>query len=244
MDSNFSHAYRELEKQHWWFRARREILKTLLSYFQLPEKPVVIEVGVGSGENLYTIYPRHFSLFGIEPFPENAKYADERGDVPVYTGTAEVWPAELESHRIDMICMFDVLEHLENDSAALEIMYDKLQPGGYLLLSVPAYQWLWGRQDEISHHYRRYTRSSLLEKIQKAGFTPYRATYFNTILFPAIAMQRMLQKLTGARGSDFDQRYGKAEQLFYRLFKTEKHILPFMSFPFGVSFFVAAKKLK
>ena len=242
MDNDFSHAYRELEKQHWWFRARREILKTFIQNLQLPEHSVVIEIGVGSGENLYTIYPGHYQLYGIEPFPRNAEYANERGEVPVYTGTAEAWPDELENHRIDMICMFDVLEHLEHDSAALKYMYEKLQPGGYLLLSVPAYQWLWGRQDEISHHYRRYTRSSLLKKIQNAGFTPDHATYFNSILFPAIALQRMLQKLTGAEGSDFDQRFGKAEKLFYRLFQSEKHLLPFMSFPFGVSIFMAAKK--
>ncbi len=242
MDNEFSQAYRDLEKHHWWFRARREILRSQITSANLPEASEVLEIGVGSGENLYSLYPDHVRLTGIEPFEDNARYANDRGEIPVYTGTAEQWPPELRTRTFDAICLFDVLEHIEDDSTALQSFITHLNPGGLLFLSVPAYQWMWGRQDEVSHHYRRYTYKMLSKRLQDAGFLIERSTYFNTLLFPAIVLQRMKQRLTRAEGSDFDQSYGKIEELFYRIFRTERQILRAFPMPFGVSLFTSARK--
>lgn len=242
MDNEFSQAYRELERNHWWFRARREILRSKIAAANLPNKAEVLEIGVGSGENLYSLYPDYINLTGIEPFEENADYANKRGNIPVHVGTAENWPAQLQHQNFDAICLFDVLEHLEDDRAALSGFFNRLNPGGSLFLSVPAYQWMWGRQDEVSHHFRRYTRKMLSTRLQDAGFSCVETTYFNTLLFPAIALQRMKQRITKAEGSDFDQSYGRIEELFYRIFRFEQYLLKVSNFPFGVSLFTLARK--
>ena len=93
----------------------------------------------------------------------------------------------------------DVLEHIEDDRGALAEIRRVLRPGGTLLATVPAYRWMWGPQDEISHHYRRYVRDELSEKIEASGLRLRRATYFNTLLLPAVAAVRLAHRLRPPR---------------------------------------------
>lgn len=248
MDKNFSNDYRKLEQEYWWFRARREILQQFIADLELPEFAEILEIGVGGGANLYHIYPPKATLYGVEPDPENALYADSLGPIPVYTGTAEQLPHPLHGKQFDAISMFDVLEHTENDDLVLENLFQNIKPGGFLLLSVPAYSWMWGKQDIISHHFRRYSRQPLLKKIKKHGFTIHQSTYFNTLLFPPIALVRLLarpfigKKDAAEVTSDFEYQTGALNELLYRIFRAEKSLLRRISLPFGVSLFCCAKK--
>jgi len=248
MKKDYAEEYGRLEREHWWFRGRRVILRQLLqSEIDWSEPRDVLEIGVGPGENLYTLYPDDARLVGVEPDADNARRADERGAIRVYQGTVERLPEALENRQFDIIAMFDVLEHIEDDRAALEILHDRLKPGGRLVLSVPAYQWMWGEHDEVNLHYRRYTLGGLRRLMNDAGFGVDRATYFNTFLFPPIAMVRLLARLfrrgggkVDAASSDFRKPSGAISGLLYLLFASEAIWLRLLSFPFGVSVFVAA----
>lgn len=244
MDREYADSYGHLEEHHWWFTARREILSRLLrQVVDWHEARSVLEVGVGAGSNLYSLYPDPSVVAGLEPDEVNLEVARERGDIPVYHGVVEAMPEPLASERFDVVTMFDVLEHIEDDDAALQELRDRMRPGGRLVLTVPAYMWMWGRQDEVSHHFRRYTLAELRAKLEDNGFRVARATYFNTLLFFPIAAIRLASKIVkmSAR-SDFDFRPGRLNALLHRVFAAEAAWLARWRFPFGVSIFVAAEK--
>ena len=160
---------------------------------------------------------------------------------------------KLESERlpfadssVDLITALDVLEHIEDDRATLREIQRVLRPGGVLLATVPAYGWMWGAQDEISHHFRRYDASDLRRKIPEAGLDLRRITHFNSILFPPIALIRLARKLLPARGevkSDFEMtQEGPTNRLLARVFSSEAGWLRRRSLPFGVSIQIVAAR--
>ncbi len=241
MQAPYAEAFARYEATHWWFRARRLILRSVLRTLQLPASAHVLEIGTGPGANLYHIYPPGAVLCGVEPNPKLADFARRRGAVPVYAGRAEALPDALGP--FDAITMFDVLEHTEDDGCVLGHVRGRLAPGGLLVLTVPAYMLLWGPQDVVSGHYRRYTRRGLLLRLKEAGFTPLRATYFNALLFPAVAAFRVARRLLrGTRGKT-DLRYslGPLDRLLYLIFAAEAWLLRALNLPFGVSILVVAR---
>lgn len=246
MEAAYAEQYSGYEQHHWWFRARRVILRRLLAK-EIAWRPGmnVLEIGCGPGLNLYSLYPADCHLSGMEPEPENAAIAGKRGKVPVYVGTVEAMPAELQRQKFEVITMFDVLEHIRDDAEALQSVMQRLVPGGYLVLSVPAYQWMWGQQDVVNLHFRRYTGGQLVERLEEAGFEVQRVTYFNSLLFPPIAAVRLLARLftsdKQAAKSDFEYSSGGLGEVLYRIFAAEAGWLERLSFPFGVSVFAVAR---
>jgi 2-polyprenyl-3-methyl-5-hydroxy-6-metoxy-1,4-benzoquinol methylase len=246
MDRAYAEKYGRFEQMHWWFRARRLILRRLLEK-EVEWRPgiEVLEIGVGPGLNLYSLYPKGCRLQGMEPDLENAKLAAGRGPVPVSVGTVEEMPVNLRNQTFDVITMFDVLEHIENDSAALALLRQRLRPNGYLVLSVPAYRWLWSDHDVVNQHFRRYTRGELVARLREAGFRLQRATYFNSVLLPPIAVARFIGKLFRKKNaepkSDFEGGAGSLDAILYKLFASEANWLVRHSFPFGVSVFTVAR---
>jgi SAM-dependent methyltransferase len=245
MDAQYADRYALLEKTHWWFRARRRVLTALLAWVPWPASPRIAEIGIASGENLYEVFP-DARLIGIEPEPHNAARARAKGPVPVYVATAEALPDVLQDGTCDGLALFDVLEHTPDDGLVLRHLRAKLKADGWLVLSVPAYRWLWGRQDDINRHYRRYTRGELVAKLRHAGYAVRRATYFNTLLFPPIATLRLLAKIRRPRArasnSDFDYATGRLDPLLFFIFRLEGFLLRRLNFPFGVSVFAAAQR--
>ena len=246
MDTQYADRYEYLERTHWWFRARRRVLKTLLARVPWPASPRIAEIGIASGENLYEVYPPDARLIGIEPDRHNAERARAKGPVPVYVATAEALPDVLQDGTFDGLAMFDVLEHTPDDGLVLRKLRAKLKADGWLVMSVPAYMWLWGRQDDVNCHYRRYTRRELVLKLRQAGYAVRRASYFNTLLFPPIVMLRLLAKIRPPRDraskSDFDYVTGRLDPLLFRIFSFEGRLLRRLNFPFGVSVFAAAQR--
>lgn len=244
MDREYTEAYSRLEDQHWWFTARRRVLKALLRRF-VPwhEEMSVLEVGAGSGRNLYELYPSGVDLCGLEPDEGSVEIARTRGDIPMFTGTLEALPQPIATRSFDLITMFDVLEHIRDDAEALRRLSERLTPRGQLVLSVPAYNWMWGRQDEVSHHFRRYTLRGLIELLECQGYEVRWSTYFNSVLFIPIASIRLASRIVPASGkSDFDFPTGLVNRLLHSLFSLEAHYLAFGRFPVGVSAFVVARK--
>jgi 2-polyprenyl-3-methyl-5-hydroxy-6-metoxy-1,4-benzoquinol methylase len=246
MKQSLSKQYASYEESHWWCRARRRILRNLISQESLKTGVRLLEIGAASGVNLYSIYPSQVEVVGLEPDADNAALARKRGAHEVVC--ADIFSAE--SHfginSFDCICLFDVLEHIEHDEAAMRAVSSLLRPGGKVLVSVPAFQFLWGRQDVASEHKRRYTKKTINRCLIRAGYDVKRVTYFNTILFPFIALCRINAHIFGkgkhSDTSDFEMNLGMIENILYGLFLFESVLLKYMNFPVGVSIYISARK--
>jgi SAM-dependent methyltransferase len=245
MEESYARQYALLEGEHWWFRARRAVLRDLLAHLGWPHQPRILEIGVGPGHNLLEIYPLDAQLEGVEPDDALARLAAARGPVPIFQASIDRLPSEIRDGSYDGVAMFDVLEHIEDDARALQIVNRKLKPGGRAVLSVPAYMWLWGQQDAVNQHFRRYTLRELREKLQAADFTIERMTYFNTLLFPPIAAIRLIARYSRRphrQEGDFAYARKASNSILLTLFATERVLLRYLDFPFGVSVFAAARK--
>jgi SAM-dependent methyltransferase len=192
---------REKEGSHWWFRGRRAVIASLLAKAELNGPLRTLDVGCGTGGNLAT-YERFGEVDGVEPSAAAVGYCHRRGLTGVIEGDAAQLP--FDAARFGLVAATDVLEHVEDDHAALLEMHRVTSSDGILLLTVPAYRWLWSPEDERLGHYRRYTRRSLDGRLVNAGWKPLFQTYFNTILMPAIAFAKRVVR-SSAAGNDLER---------------------------------------
>jgi SAM-dependent methyltransferase len=239
MEQRFYEEYARIQDKHWWFIGRRVILRSILETGLEPETTSerrILDVGCGTGTNLSELR-RFGAVKGVDSESAAVQFCHRRGerDVEHLPGTE----LPLPDASFDLVTLLDVIEHVEDDQVLLSEVWRVLAPGGRVLVTVPAYTWMWGAQDEISHHYRRYTRRSLLTSLVRAGFDPLRLSYFNTGLFPPIAAIRLARRLRPAPAalhSDFElNNPGPLNSLLARLFCLEAPLLRRMSLPFGVS---------
>jgi SAM-dependent methyltransferase len=143
----------------------------------------------------------------------------------------------------DLITALDVIEHIDRDVDSLKAMRSLLAPGGTIVVTVPAYMFLWSRFDEMNEHKRRYTLSELREKLMQAGFTVEKISYYNTLLFPIVFLVRMLNNLLKRDGaSDIDMPSRPINFILKKIFGIEKYLLRFLNLPFGVSVLAVVKK--
>lgn len=184
-------AMLELDEHHWWYRGRREIVRTELDRLQLPEGAHLLDAGCGSGRELQDLSD-YGSVSGVELDPDAAAYAASRALGEVKVGRLEELP--FESDSFDLITCLDVLEHVSDDRVALTELRRVCKPGGWLLATVPAHPVLWSLHDRANHHYRRYSRRSLREAGAATGWELRRMTAFNGLLLPAAALVRFAQR--------------------------------------------------
>ena len=234
-----------VEDTHWWFVGRRAILETFLreivSQIQdLRSEINILDIGCGTGANLEML-SQFGTAEGVDVSDEALDFCRQKG-LTVQKGLAETLPYADES--FDITTALDVIEHLDDDVAGLKEMHRVTESGGYSLIFVPAFMWLWGVQDDISHHRIRYTRKQIVERIEKAGFTVGRATYANLTFFAPVLAGRTLMKLTGIKPeSENNINISALNGLFGKLFSAERFWLKNLNFPFGVSIVVVARKL-
>src|SRR5437016_10746769 len=194
-----AHTYaimREVEDRHWWYVGRRRIIASWVESIcrELgPRRPRILDVGCGTGANLQML--ANFGVAeGVDVSTEALDFCRARGLSKVKHGAAEALPYEDAS--FDLVTGLDVVEHLDDDIAGLAEMRRVLRPGGRALLFVPAFMFLWGVQDDISHHRRRYTIPGLSERLGEAGLKVERASYANITFFLPILFGRLLMRLT------------------------------------------------
>ncbi|MBC7898949.1 MAG: class I SAM-dependent methyltransferase [Saprospiraceae bacterium] len=235
----------DVEGSHWWFVGRRAILESFLRQIvqntkYKVESPKILDVGCGTGANLEMLAQFGESK-GVDVSDDALEFCRQKG-LKVQKGLAETLPYEDES--FDITTALDVIEHLDDDVAGLKEMHRVTKTGGHSLIFVPAFMWLWGVQDDISHHRIRYTRKQIVERLGKAGFTVQRATYANWTFFAPILAGRTLMKLTGIKPeSENNIGISALNGIFGRLFGAERLWLKNFNFPFGVSIVIVAKKL-
>jgi SAM-dependent methyltransferase len=193
MDEALMKATLEVDEHHWWYRGRRRIIRAELDRLALPACAQVLDAGCGSGRTMLELR-RYGEVRGIELSPDAAEVARARGH-EVTIGRLEELPWEDET--FDLVTCLDVIEHTPDDRRTLRELRRVTRPGGFLLVTVPAYQALWSYHDVANHHYRRYGRRTLLAAAVGAGWEAERVTSFNSLLLAPAAVVRLLQRGRG-----------------------------------------------
>lgn len=240
MDPTAYEQMAAVEDRHWWFVGRRRIVGGFLRRLGLRPGSTVLEVGCGTGGNLQLL-ARFGAVSAVECHEPAAACARAKsgGKVDIRTG---FFPddVDFEGQRFDLICLFDVLEHIEDDVAALSALVPALASGGKIVLTVPAYPCLYGPHDRLLHHHRRYTRKALFGAVDRAGLRVVDHTHFNSFLLPVAWLVRLKDRLfhrfensQGGTGADLPS--ASVNGLLTSLLSMEAKCLEHMRFPAGLS---------
>ena len=234
----------EVEETHWWYLGRRRIIASLVERICKTlntANPRILDVGCGTGANLKML-AAYGSAEGVDISPQAVEFCKQRGLESVKLGAAEQLPYDVDS--FELVTALDVVEHLDDDVAGLREMRRAMKSDGRLLLFVPAFMFLWGVQDEVSNHRRRYTLPGLLKAVKDAGFEVEWASYANISFFLPVLVVRSVMRWLGLRA---DTEYGINISLmngvFSRLFAAERFVLKSGSLPFGVSAVCIARRV-
>ncbi len=231
----------ETEDEHWWFCGRRAIVGSIIAGLGMPKNASIVEIGAGTGGNI-AMLERFGEVQAIEMSDLARRIALEKtGREFLYGYLPDRIPVAPES--VDLICLFDVLEHVDEDEASLAAIRLLLKPDGRIVLTVPAHQWLWSAHDVGLQHMRRYSRNLLRDRIVKAGYRIDRLSYTNAALFPLAMLARLADRMRGsgaASGQAMPPRPINA--VMKALFSVESLILPNATLPFGVSLLAVFRK--
>lgn len=235
----------EVEQSHWWYVARRKIifdwvLHVLADY----ANPRILDIGCGTGFNIEYLQNHGYpAVMGLDFSSEGIRFCQSRELTALVCGDGRHPPFANES--FDVVMALDLIEHIADDVGALQECAKLLKPNGSLIIFTPAFNFLWGLQDEVSHHYRRYTGGELKRKLLQVNLEIQKLTYANTFLFPMIWAGRTALRWRGNKiegVSENDLHPGWSNGLLQTIFASERLFLRYMNFPFGVSLFCVAKK--
>src|SRR5678815_2785152 len=225
-----------VEQSHWWYTGRRKILASFLENIcrrVTDHRPRILDVGCGTGANLLML-SNYGDAEGVDVSEDALAFCRERGLKNVKLGAAEQLP--YDDDTFDLVTALDVVEHLDDDLAGLSEMRRVLRPGGRVLLFVPTFMFLWGLQDDVSNHRRRYRMPELQRVLEKAGFEVERTTYANITFFMPILAMRKLMRLTGIKAeSENNINVSALNGVLARMLGAESFVLKYINIPFGVS---------
>ncbi|PYN87202.1 MAG: SAM-dependent methyltransferase [Candidatus Rokuibacteriota bacterium] len=239
MDPAYVAVHIEEDRSHWWFRGRLAVIRASLRR-ALPARRVrLLELGCGSGNVLAALgeFGEAVGMDAHEDLTAAARAAglDVRvGHLPDDLGVPPGWA--------EVVLLLDVIEHVDDDVAALRAARAAVGEGGLLVVTVPAYQWLWSGHDEVLGHRRRYTAAGLRAAVERAGFEVLRVSYFNTLLFPLLAAVRGWKRLRGDRGHDLRRPTAPLNRLLEGVFAFERHLVPRLPLPFGASLLLIGRR--
>jgi len=229
------------EEGNWWYKGRRELITDMIRRVHPASSKAalrILDVGCGTGLNSKS-FERFGHVSGLDMSEEALKFCKLRGRTDLIRGSADSLP--VKDGTIDIVCALDVLEHIEDDFSAMQELNRVLKPGGFLVLTVPAFMFLWSSHDEVLHHKRRYTRKNLLQNLKISGFTINKSTYWNFFLFPAVASIRLIRKKKSATVVRDD--IADLHNFLIIILALENKLIRLgISFPVGVSIFCICKK--
>ena len=232
-----------VEQSHWWYTGRRKILSNFVEEIcrrVTDRRPRILDVGCGTGANLLML-SQYGDAEGVDVSEDALAFCRERGLEKVRLGAGEELP--YDDGTFDLVTAFDVVEHMDNDLAGLREMRRVLRPGGHVLLFVPTFTFLWGLQDDVSNHRRRYRLPELRRVLEQAGFEIERTTYANITFFLPILLMRKLMRLTGIKtDSENSINVPALNGVLGGMLGAESFVLRYMNIPFGVSGLCVAKK--
>jgi ubiquinone/menaquinone biosynthesis C-methylase UbiE len=230
----------EVEARHWWFSGRRLLFAREIERAGKPSS--LLDIGVGSGSNLRMFRDR-FEIpvvIGVDPNVDVIEICRANGLVVEY---GDVLALPFPNRSFDAVVATDVIEHVEDDATALGEVFRVLRPGGFVLLTVPAFTSLWGLQDVVARHYRRYRLGELKRLVLSAGFAIERAYYFNYLLFVPIFIARWaIRVLKISLDSENEVNSHQLNAMLSLLFRLDINTAGKLHPPFGVSALVVARK--
>jgi SAM-dependent methyltransferase len=236
------HAF---EDWYWWFVARRRAALQFARDFGPPPGPIrVLDAGCGTGSLMeqWGHFP-DVEVTGIDLSPEALEFSHRRGQDRLVQGDLTTLP--FASGTFDLVTALEVVEHVESDEAALAELCRVLKPGGTLLLSVPAYRFLWSSHDVALHHKRRYTAHRIVASLARAGLDSTKVTYLLSFLFVPIALWRLVDRLlhrTEQAHAHLAPVPPGVNRLLIHLQNLELALARRINLPFGVSLFCVARK--
>lgn len=245
MDAALYDELARVETTHWWFRARRKIVWSLVERYVSGERGRrlnICELGCGTGGNLASVAGKH-DVTGIECSPQALRYAqDALGDRVRHGRLPD--EIDLPARTFDVVLLTDVLEHVENDNASANAALRLLKPGGIVVATVPAYQWLYSPRDAMHHHFRRYGKQQFAALWKNADTEPLLLSHYNTLLFPAAAVVRLTSKLVDGRAKPGDLTVPPRllNASLSSVMASEVNLLGRLPLPFGLSLVTVVRK--
>ena len=229
----------ELDERHWWYCARRKIIADLIRReTQLPNAANILEIGCGTGHNL-AMLSGFGHVDGLELDEEARSLSEKRlGRKIMSSPLPEL--AEVQDRHYHLIGAFDVIEHIEDDHAALASIAKKLRPDAKFILTVPAHQWMWSAHDVVNHHKRRYSKRALKALFEASPLRLERIGYFNSLLFPLAVAERTASMLRGKDDADVKLPSAPLNSALEKVFACERYLVGRLPLPPGLSLFAVA----
>ncbi len=232
----------ELDERHWWYRARRRIIADLIRREVRPGPNArILELGCGTGHNL-AMLAGFGHVDGLELDDEAREMSAKRLGREIMSSPLPELKGVADRHY-DLVGAFDVIEHIDDDAAALASIATKLKPGGKFVMTVPAHQWMWTAHDVVNHHKRRYSKRSLRRLIEGSPLKLDRIGYFNSLLFPLAIAERTSSKLRGKDGADVKLPPAPLNTLLEKVFYAERYAVGRLPLPPGLSLFAVASAI-
>ncbi len=255
MDKELYDATIGRENSFWWLCGKREIVIDFAknhAQLEFDKKYTICDVGCGTGLMLKAL-SEYGEVYGVDAEQGAVDYCRRSSDITNNEdANAHIQKGMLpddipfDKESFDYVFCLDVLEHVEDDRRALETLCGLLKSNGWLILTVPARKSLWGSNDVMSHHFRRYEYAELMEKVKAAGLDVRRESYFNFWLMPPIWVIRKVKNLFHIETADaaFSEKDGVVNKALKRIFSSEKYMLRKHRFPTGVSLIISARRMK
>jgi SAM-dependent methyltransferase len=244
MDEKMYAHIQQVEQNHWWYVGRRKIIfDWTLQVLQKYQEPRILDIGCGTGFNTEYLKQSGYKDIVSLDISLNALQFCQTRDITKLV-CADGTNPPFRNASFDVVMALDMIEHIEDDQACLKNMSRLVKRGGTVIIFTPAFNFLWGLQDEVSHHYRRYTVSELKTKVEKAGLEIYKITYANTFLFPVVWAGRLALKMRGNEidgTSENDLHPSWSNGILKQIFSAERPLLHYMDMPFGVSLLCLAQ---
>jgi SAM-dependent methyltransferase len=241
MESKAFDVMADSADHHCWWEGRRRVLGSLIDRLRLPPGAQILDVGTGTGSNL-PLLARYGSVHACEIDPGARRIAAARGLGLVEYGSL---PTDLPfaGRSFDLITLLDVIEHIDDDVAALRAVAARLAPNGALLITVPALPSMWSKLDQDSHRRRRYLRSGLRARLSQAGLRADFIGYFLTLLFPAALIRREIAHWRpGTYDTDMLRMpHPMINRLLREIFALERFFVGRVPFPIGLSLLAIAR---
>jgi SAM-dependent methyltransferase len=244
MERSYYRQYYALERNHWWFVVRSSLIRRCLG-IHLPEQKNRRILNIGTATGATSDMLAYFGEVVSSEFDhETCVFLREELGMDVTEASVTELPFDDES--FDLVCAFDVIEHVEDDSRAMLEMKRVCKKGGFIAITVPADMDLWSQHDVINHHFRRYELKGIQTLAKKAGLKLVYESYFNTILYPPVLLVRKIKKAFGRKekpASDFDMKMPEwIHAVLKQVFSFEKRWVGKKKMPFGVSILWLGKK--